>query len=145
MKISTVVLIVLTIVTIYAGFSKQRIPISTLPISNHIHSVSDAKELALRTGGTDTVVNVRGVFYGDSLNNRVVVQLEDEAPTGLEDILLYCSFSKKETNEMKLKPGAEITVCGKLNKKSNYIELTECRLICINEVVLIDDFTKMVE
>ncbi len=145
-KTSTVLLVIIFIFSIhYLGLSKQDKRTSTFSNTKHVLSVSDAKEFAMKSEGNKPIVTIQGVLSGNLMENPMSIFLEDEEPTGLEDVLLYCTFSTDELSAFKLKPGAEITVSGKLNRKTGYVEVTDCKLICINEAVLLHDFTKTEE
>ena len=145
-KSSTVLLVIILIFSIqYFGLSKQGKQTSTYSNTRHVLSVSDAKEIAMKSEGNESIVTIQGVCSGNEAKNLESILLEDEEPTGLEDVLLYCTFSPSELSTFKLKPGTEITVSGKLNRKTGYIEVTDCKLICINEAVLLQDFTKAAE
>lgn len=139
-------LVIILILSIqYLGLSKHTKESSATHYSINILSVSDAKEYVMKKGSDDVSVNIKGICSGNLSLGKYTIQLEDRESSGLEDVALICHFNVNELNAMQLKPGAEITVCGKLSRKYNYIEVTDCKLICINEGVLLNDFTEITE
>ena len=141
-KIGSLLLVIFLILAVqFFALSKHRKKTTDYNRNQQVLSVSDAKEFALKNNRSEEIVNVKGIYSGSSEKNSKGIVLEDIEPTGLEDMLLYCSFRNNELSSYKLKQGAEITVSGKLNRKLNYIEVTDCKLICINEAVLLYDFT----
>ncbi len=145
-KIGTVLLVIFLIISIqYLGLSKYKRQSPAIYSSKNILSVSDAKEYVMKKGIGIERVNIKGIYSDNRSLDKYSIQLEDQEPSGLEDLVLICHFNLKELNALQLKPGAEITVNGKISRKYNYIEVTDCKLICINEGVLLNDFTEITE
>lgn len=98
-------------------------------------TVSDAKAKAFKQEQPEMIVTLKGIYIvQQKTGTNDVLQLEDEEPTGMEDIPLYCSFSKDVAVYLgKLEPGTELIVSGKLYWKNNSVEVADCRLICINK------------
>lgn len=99
----------------------------------------------MKKGSGIARVNIKGIYSDNRSLDKYSIQLEDQEPAGLEDLVLICHFNLKELNALQLKHGAEITVNGKISRKYNYIEVTDCKLICINEGVLLNDFAEITE
>jgi hypothetical protein len=98
-------------------------------------TVSDAKAMAFKLEQPELIVNLKGIYtVQQKTGTNNLLLLEDEEPTGMEDIPLYCIFSSESTAYLnELKPGTELIVSGKLYRKNNTVEVAECKVICINK------------
>jgi hypothetical protein len=98
-------------------------------------TVSDAKAKAFKLEQPEMIVNLKGIYtVQQKTETSNLLLLEDEEPTGMEDIPLYCIFSAESTAYLsELEPGTELIVSGKLYRKNNTVEVADCKVICINK------------
>lgn len=103
-------------------------------------TVNDAKIRAFQSNSPQTILNLKGIYTIQQQSvNKSVLLLEDEDPSAMEDVPFYCILSK---NEMiyELEPGTELTLSGTLARNGNSVELTNCRIICINKGTINTDY-----
>jgi hypothetical protein len=105
-------------------------------------TVSDAKAKAFQQQQAEEIVNLKGIYtVQQKTETGNSLLLEDEEPTGMEDIPLYCFFSAESNSYLKdLEPGTELMLSGMLNRRGNSVEVTDCKILCINKGTLINDF-----
>lgn len=98
-------------------------------------TVSDAKAQAFKSSSPQFINNLKGIYtvIGSSSSKNVLL-LEDEEAGLMEDVPLYCIFNDESMFYLNdLQPGSELIISGTLSRKGNAVELTDCKLNCINK------------
>jgi hypothetical protein len=104
-------------------------------------TVSDAKAKAFTSETPQRVINLKGIYtVGEQSPFNNYLLLEDEEPTGMEDVPLYCLFNTGSREWLQqLEPGTELTVTGILSWNGSKVEVTDCNILCINKGTITAD------
>jgi hypothetical protein len=98
-------------------------------------TVSDAKVKAWQLQAPEAVVNLKGIYtVQQNTSKGILLQLEDAEPTGMEEVPLYCRFTSDNQFWLKeIVPGTELVISGMISRNNNSVQVTDCKIICINK------------